>query len=333
MALGRKVWDIKVVYSNIAGKIVLDSNGIASTYGGKRWSILSNQVAPKVLDLNGSYGPLVEYRANGNTPDHYRWGQGGNYTIDAEKVFAYRSSTTTLINTGIAADQSTGGGFGARYGYERSIDTGLPHGTPILAIGAMIKSYGGAASDTVIELCQTAGAAATGSFSFSNQPAAGSTITINGTVITFVASGATGAQVNIGADTAATVTALSTALNAMNISSIAASTYSPSSTTLNITYDLVGTRGNAVKIVAGAGSNATASGATLSGGNYTGSFTTVLETVTIPSGYTGLYKFDLDPTAYPSLHAGFFHVRVSRTATALTAVGALMLWYFPWSIN
>jgi hypothetical protein len=114
----------------------------------------------------------------------------------------------------------------------------------------------------------TAGAQpATGSFVFSAQPAVNSTVSVAGNPFTFVASGATGNQVNIGASLSATVTALAAALNASVIAGVAASTYAASGgTTLNITHDTVSPVGNVVALAASATSNATPSGATMSGG-------------------------------------------------------------------
>lgn len=330
MALGRKIWQVDLFANKIQGTITHDTTGIGTEYDNVIWRIHDNVRAPKGLLITGSRSPLVSYKGNGNIPDHYRGGATGNRIIDAEKVFAYRSSSSTIINTGVAADQSTGGGFGARYGYERTISTGLPHKTRIMRIGVDVDSYGGAASDTKIELCQSAGTAATGSIAFSGQPTADSTVTINGVVWTFKASGATGNQVNIGANTTATVTALAAALNASNNPKVSPATYAGSTTTLNITFDLHGTEGNAFTIAAGSGSNGTPSGATLAGGNYTGSFTTVLETITIPSGQLGLHIVDLPKTPCYMLHQGNLHLRVSRNALSTSAAGTLNVWYYPW---
>lgn len=112
-------------------------------------------------------------------------------------------------------------------------------------------------------------AAASGSITFSGQPAADSTITINGTAFTFKASGATGNQINIGANIAATVTATVTALNASAVSGVAAATYSVDGTNtakLNIVHDTVGLGGNSFTLAATANSNGTVSAATLTRG-------------------------------------------------------------------
>lgn len=111
--------------------------------------------------------------------------------------------------------------------------------------------------------------AATGSILFALQPAVSSTITINGTAFTFVASGATGNQINIGANLAATLTNIVTVLNASVVAGVALATYGQTGgTTLTVTFDVVGPAGNAFTLAASAApaSNGTPSGATLTGG-------------------------------------------------------------------
>jgi hypothetical protein len=108
---------------------------------------------------------------------------------------------------------------------------------------------------------------ASGTLTFSAQPAANSTVTLNGTVWTFVASGASGNQTNIGANLAATLTALATNLNASSDTAIDDATYSASATALTVTSKSWG-GGNAYTLAAQAASNATRSGATLAGGGW-----------------------------------------------------------------
>lgn len=110
--------------------------------------------------------------------------------------------------------------------------------------------------------------AATGTITFSAQPAVNATVTINGTAFTFVASGATGNQVNIGANLAATLTALATALNASVVPGVALATYTGTATALTIVHDTLGNTGNSFTLAASTSpaSNGAVSGATLSGG-------------------------------------------------------------------
>jgi hypothetical protein len=135
-----------------------------------------------------------------------------------------------------------------------------------------------AATSTV----NAAGAAATGNISFSGQPTASDTITIAGTAVTFVASGATGNQVNIGANITATLAALLTFLQASSDVNLVKCTYAVVGSQLNITAAAVGTAGNALTL-AKTGTVETVSGATLTGG--------VAPTVglTLTNKYTGSY--------------------------------------------
>lgn len=98
------------------------------------------------------------------------------------------------------------------------------------------------------------------------QPAAGTTITFNGTVVTLVASGAVGNQVNIGANLAATMAALVAFLNASADANIAQAAYANvRSDTLGIHYKTRGLAGSAYTLACSAGH---VSGATLEeGGN------------------------------------------------------------------
>lgn len=104
---------------------------------------------------------------------------------------------------------------------------------------------------------------ARGSILFAANPLASATITLNGVAWTFVASGATGNQTNIGGSLAATLATLVTNLNASANAEIAKATYSAGSDTLYIVYDTPGTAGNSWTLAA---SLATPSGATLAGG-------------------------------------------------------------------
>lgn len=104
---------------------------------------------------------------------------------------------------------------------------------------------------------------AAGAITFASNPSANDTVTLGGTAVTFKASGATGNQVNIGANLAATMTALAAFAAASADTNIVKASYAATATALNITYNVPGTAGNAFTIAA---SVATPSGATLTGG-------------------------------------------------------------------
>jgi len=131
---------------------------------------------------------------------------------------------------------------------------------------------------------------ASGDFYFSAQPAAASTIVLNGVTWTFVATGATGNQTNIGANLAATLTTLVTNLNASADTEISKCTYSATATQLLVVHDTVGTSGNTYTLAASATSNAKPSNGTLWGGGWQHQFTSgaALPSKTIELGHTQL---------------------------------------------
>ena len=125
--------------------------------------------------------------------------------------------------------------------------------------------------------------AATGLITFSAQPAVSSTVTINGTVFTFVASGATGNQCNIGANLAATLTAMAVLLNASVIAGVLLASYASTATTLTATYKTLGLAGNTFTLAASTApaSNGAVSAGTMTGGANTHTF--VSGSWTLPS--------------------------------------------------
>lgn len=111
------------------------------------------------------------------------------------------------------------------------------------------------------------GVKATGYFTFSGNVSADDTITVNGTVFTFKASGATGNQINIGASASATIDNAVTVLNASIVEAVAVATYTKNvaGTQLVVTYDERGAAGNAFTL-AKSSTNITVSAATLASG-------------------------------------------------------------------
>lgn len=106
---------------------------------------------------------------------------------------------------------------------------------------------------------------AVGNAAFSGQPTANDTLTIQGTAITFVASGATGNQVNIGGSLAVTLGSLLTFLNASVDTQLVKMTYSVVASTLYMVSVLTGTTGNAYTL-AKSSTAITLSASTLAGG-------------------------------------------------------------------
>jgi hypothetical protein len=128
-----------------------------------------------------------------------------------------------------------------------------------------------AASSTV----GTGGTYASGTVTFSGNPAANDTLTLNGVAYTFTAG-------NIGATLAATLSTLLTSLQNSGDASLTVANYSVSGSVLTVTYKTVGTGGNAYTL-AKSSTAITLSASTLAGGAGTGG-----TGVTITAKYTGV---------------------------------------------
>ncbi len=175
--------------------------------------------------------------------------------------------------------------------------------------------------------------AASGSIAFSGQPAVNSTVTINGTVFTFVASGATGNQCNIGANLAATMTALAVVLNASVVPGVALATYTGVAAALNIVYDTTGHAGNTFTLAASVSpvSNGTVSGATLTGGANThtmNSGAATLPSLSIEAAYPQVPAFEMvsgcvvDSLRWQMRRSGLLTARVGLIAQGAAAPAA-----------
>lgn len=108
------------------------------------------------------------------------------------------------------------------------------------------------------------GVAATGTATFSGQPTAGDTLTLNTRTITFRASGATGNEVNMGASLALTLTALHAFIDASTDPLLTPISCTVSATVATITYRTQTITGNSYAL-AKSSSVVTLSAATLTG--------------------------------------------------------------------
>lgn len=121
----------------------------------------------------------------------------------------------------------------------------------------------------LINFGETPGAKATGTLTVDTNPDPADTIDINGTVFTFVASGATGNQFNIGASAALTAAEMASVLNASAVAGIAVASYEADGAVVTITYNVGGADGNAYTLADSSGGDVTRSAATLAGGSDT----------------------------------------------------------------
>lgn len=105
-----------------------------------------------------------------------------------------------------------------------------------------------------------------GSITLSANPAANDTITLNGTVVTFVSGTPSGNQIQIAATPALTAQAIATFANGSADANIAVANYRAVGSVCYMISKVSGTAGNAYTL-ARAGANITVSGSTLSGGS------------------------------------------------------------------
>lgn len=168
---------------------------------------------------------------------------------------------------------------------------------------------------------QAAAVAATGNVAFTTNPANSSTITIGGTAITFVTSGATGNQINIGSSLAATLASLFAFLNGSSDTNLVKFSYNLTGSTLYLTAVTAGTAGNSLTLATTV-SGATASGATLSGGVAAMTAPTVTLTSQLSSGTDGattITKAILLGSDSAVPRTGMYALRNSGVAAAVLA--------------
>lgn len=217
-------------------------------------------------------------RLHGKFEATYATPPGGNYI-----QFPFVSSNIGP-EQGLIESDLLGAG---REGYDPTLDVLNNDGDLTVPVDA--RNFGHWLNLLLGAASTAASGAATGDIVFSAQPAAESTITINGTAFTFKASGAAGNQSNIGASLSDTLDNLVTVLNASVVAGVATATYSKvGTTTLHVVYDTTGLAGNAFTLVASAGSNGTVSAATLTGGTNKHTFTSGAATLPAMSIETGL---------------------------------------------
>ncbi|VVD29160.1 DUF3383 domain-containing protein [Paraburkholderia dioscoreae] len=138
-------------------------------------------------------------------------------------------------------------------------------------VGAAIASYGtvvwnaSAQRFEVTSKSNGPGANASGAITLSGNAAANDTVTVNGTVVTFVVANPADGQVLIGANAAATAANLQAFLAASTDANLTACSYTAASKVVTVAAIAPGIAGNAITL-AKSGANIAVSGATLSGG-------------------------------------------------------------------
>lgn len=137
------------------------------------------------------------------------------------------------------------------------------------AMQAFVFTNGGEnyADGDTIEFQDSTGVKASGTLTFTGNPAAGSTVTLNGTVWTFVAGSPAANQTQIQGTAQATAHVLAVNLTDSADTEVSKCTWTENVLAVDVEFKQTGTVGNAYTLAASGTSNITPSGATLSGGS------------------------------------------------------------------
>ncbi len=260
---------------------------IASSPGG----VKNNDIAVNAGSNNISWTAVVgasSYNIYASIP---------SYTVPVPVGVSYgfigSSFSTNFVDTNIIADFTksppshqnpfargqitsvniTAGGAGftqdtIAYSITTSTGTGFV-GVPVVVSGSLaafvVQNSGTGYLSTDTITITGGGVAASGTYTFTGNPANGRTIILDGVTWTFTTGTPSGTQTKIGANTAVTLSTLALNLNSSANSSISLASYTASATVLTITYKTTGTSGNSYTLAAGT-YGGSVSGATLSGG-------------------------------------------------------------------
>lgn len=158
--------------------------------------------------------------------------------------------------------------------------------------------------------------AALGWFDFTKPPAAGETLTIGETVVTFAASGGTGLTVALGPDLDATLATLAAVLSASTDPDVASHTYAATDSRLTLVSKVKDATANSMALATDV-DGATASGRTIRGG---GTLLTMTASQREIARFKGSYVYDVrfeddDGTAEAVLFGGalVFTQGITRT--------------------
>lgn len=225
-----------------------------------------------------------------------------NITVDSTRVPPLHQNP--FARGQILAVVPTNGGSGltqSSIGYSVTTSTGSGFsGVPIVVsgsfVGFFIQNNGRNYANTdTITITGSSATSATGNITFTTNPTGSQTIILNGITWTFVVSGATGNQSNLGSTLEKTLAILAGALTSSANASLTVANYQANPTQLLITYATTGTGGNSYTIDVGTTTGSTASGLTLTGGSSAGG----------TGGATATLMFGAQTGTYPSVPTYF----------------------------
>jgi hypothetical protein len=188
----------------------------------------------------GGYGVTHRFEVTGGVPHVSNYGSAAGQIV-------YFDENMAIINSGT----------------NYSVTAGVPFVPPTPAFWAQrsISNWAARLADMYVYKANYA----TGTISLlAGQPAVGDWVAPNGVQITFVAGGAVGPQINIGANTTATAAALNAYINANSATLGVTSVVSSTPAILTLTSVGVGPSANGITL-AKSGANISVSGATMSG--------------------------------------------------------------------
>lgn len=156
-------------------------------------------------------------------------------------------------------------------------------------------------------------AAATGHIALAGQPDADDTITVNGTVFTFVSGTPSSGEIEIGIDVDDTLANMASVLNGSADTDVDDATYAANTTDdqLTVTHDTAGPTGNSFTLAA-SGTNLSVSGSTLTGGAYKHVFKSEGQSITplsVEKGFTDVNHY----YRYTELYVTGFSFNVGAT--------------------
>ena len=229
--------------------------------------------AISIAALQGNAGSWVGVRVSDGTDTAATGSLGTNGNLSFWTALAAALNSGSGVSRGpsqlvTAVANSSSLSLTAKYtgSYGANIGVALSKGTKVGSY-KLIVSAPGRLAEVFDNLAYGVGGGvnATGAIAFTVNPTATSTVVLNGTTWTFVASGATGTQVNIGGSLGATLSAFLAAVQASADTNTAKFTYALSGNTLLLTAASAGTSGNSLTIATTV-TGATATGSDLLGG-------------------------------------------------------------------
>lgn len=266
---------------SIASSVVeVENNDISINAGSNTisWSSVPGAASYNIYTATPSYQSGTIFPG---VPYGYIGTSTGTNFVDTNIIADFTTSPPIHNNpfasidiTGIIPTAGGSGYTAANIGYQLNTTTGTGFiGNPTVNSAGNFSGFnivsGGenfALTDTITILSSgsTNPAAATGTLTFSLQPQIGSTLTLNGVVVTFTGPG--DGPPMVGGTLAITLSNLVDFLNSDPAAGISVASYSVSGSVVTITYKTVGTGGNAYTLVSSGTSNSIVSGTTLTGG-------------------------------------------------------------------